>query len=289
MFRCRPACRLPTSTTTSFPGVTQHTTSQASASGSVPARQSSSWASASATASRGSWHTPARSRPPPGSAPPTCRAARSPRSPPSRASERASAAAATAATAPVRSAVTERASSSISGSPVSASDRQITPVTVGSPRSGLPGERGHPFQQRQSVPERRHGTEIAERRALQIHLRRHRPVAGVEAQQRLAHPLDRHPRRDGLQHGVVVEDGKLGHVRHDTLTQAMNRRPKLTIVAPTASDEEAAAVVAALERFMRETAPPPAPPAATAATVAASRAPGGRQPGSGRACAVGLT
>ncbi len=39
----------------------------------------------------------------------------------------------------------------------------------------------------------------------------------------------------------------------------MNRRPKLTIVAPDASPEEAAAVVAALERFMRETAPTPAP------------------------------
>ena len=41
----------------------------------------------------------------------------------------------------------------------------------------------------------------------------------------------------------------------------MNRRPKLSIVAPNASPEEAAAVVAALERFMRETAPLPAPPA----------------------------
>ena len=40
----------------------------------------------------------------------------------------------------------------------------------------------------------------------------------------------------------------------------MNRRPKLTIVAPDASPEEAAAVVAALERFMRATAPTPAPP-----------------------------
>ncbi len=40
----------------------------------------------------------------------------------------------------------------------------------------------------------------------------------------------------------------------------VNRRPKLTIVAPSASPEEAAAVVAALERFMRETAPRPAPP-----------------------------
>jgi hypothetical protein len=35
----------------------------------------------------------------------------------------------------------------------------------------------------------------------------------------------------------------------------MNRRPRLTIVAPSASPEEAAAVVAAVEQFMRETAP----------------------------------
>jgi hypothetical protein len=39
----------------------------------------------------------------------------------------------------------------------------------------------------------------------------------------------------------------------------VNRRPKLTIVAPDASPEEAAAVVAALEQFMRATAPAPAP------------------------------
>src|ERR1700724_3248091 len=47
----------------------------------------------------------------------------------------------------------------------------------------------------------------------------------------------------------------------DSLVAIVNRRPKLTIVAPDASPEEAAAVVAALERFMRETAPPPAQPA----------------------------
>jgi hypothetical protein len=40
----------------------------------------------------------------------------------------------------------------------------------------------------------------------------------------------------------------------------VNRRPKLSIIAPNASPEEAAAVVAALERFMRETAPLAAPP-----------------------------
>jgi hypothetical protein len=43
----------------------------------------------------------------------------------------------------------------------------------------------------------------------------------------------------------------------------VNRRPKLTIVAPNASAEEAAAVVAALEHFMRATAPPPAAKAPT--------------------------
>jgi hypothetical protein len=48
---------------------------------------------------------------------------------------------------------------------------------------------------------------------------------------------------------------------HDTLGPMVNRRPKLTIVAPNASPEEAAAVVAAVERFMRDTAPTPVPPA----------------------------
>src|ERR671916_1435222 len=53
---------------------------------------------------------------------------------------RASARAATAATAPVRSAVTARASSSIRGALVAASERQTTPITVGSPcPAGLPG------------------------------------------------------------------------------------------------------------------------------------------------------
>jgi hypothetical protein len=41
----------------------------------------------------------------------------------------------------------------------------------------------------------------------------------------------------------------------------VNRRPRLKLIAPSASPLEAAAIVAALERFMRETAPPLAPPA----------------------------
>jgi hypothetical protein len=39
----------------------------------------------------------------------------------------------------------------------------------------------------------------------------------------------------------------------------VNRRPKLELIAPSASPAEAAAIVAALERFMRDTAPPTAP------------------------------
>lgn len=39
----------------------------------------------------------------------------------------------------------------------------------------------------------------------------------------------------------------------------VNRRPKLELIAPSASPAEAAAIVAALERFMRDTAPAIAP------------------------------
>jgi hypothetical protein len=42
----------------------------------------------------------------------------------------------------------------------------------------------------------------------------------------------------------------------------VNRRPRLKLIAPSATPEEAAAIVAALERFMRATTPPPAPPSA---------------------------
>ena len=56
-----------------------------------------------------------------------------------RASSRASSWAAIAATAPVRSAVTERTSTSASGWPSSAEETQIRPITTGNPSRGLPG------------------------------------------------------------------------------------------------------------------------------------------------------
>ena len=69
----------------------------------------------------------------------------------------------------------------------------------------------------------------------------------------------------------MVEDGKLLHAAADDSLTVVNRRPRLSIVAPGASPEEAAAVVAAVERFMRETAPvtSPAPAKPDAWQVAA--------------------
>ncbi len=123
----------------SFPGVTQQTTSQASASWICPPDHSSSSASSCAASRRGSMHTPG-----PYPAATRQRAAQVPCRPqpmiPTRsASSRASARAATAATAPVRSAVTAPASSSASGSLVSASLTHTIPMTAGSPRLALPG------------------------------------------------------------------------------------------------------------------------------------------------------
>jgi hypothetical protein len=74
---------------------------------------------------------------------------------------------------------------------------------------------------------------------------------------------------------------KLRTTPADSLREAMNRRPELSIVAPGATAEEAAAVVAALERFMRDTAPAIVPePARRPAWLEASLREGvARQPG----------
>ena len=83
----------------------------------------------------------------------------------------------------------------------------------------------------------------------------------MQLEQGVMHTIDRALRVDRPQHCVVVEDGQLCHLSRTIASSLLvNRRPKLSIVAPHASPEEAAAVVAALERFMREAVPVPAPP-----------------------------
>ena len=59
----------------------------------------------------------------------------------------------------------------------------------------------------------------------------------------------------------MIQDGEKVHSPRDDTLGAVNRRPRLSIVAPGASPEEAAAVVAAIEQFMRAAAPQPAPSA----------------------------
>ena len=73
------------------------------------------------------------------------------------------------------------------------------------------GKRGDPLQQGEPVAADRHRPEVSERRALEVDLGRHHPLAGVVAQERRAHPLDRQLRRHRGQHRVVIEDRKLGH------------------------------------------------------------------------------
>ena len=193
---------------------------------------------------------------------------------------RASACAATAATAPVRSAVTERASSSISGSPVSRRTGRPRP----SPSAGrAPGCRGtsDPLEQRQAVAARGHRAEVAVRRGC-----RGRPSAASPTRRawwRGSASRARaiaSPRRDGVQHGVVGEDGHARASARATIASQRAQPPSRSCDRrPGASPEEAAAVVAALERFMRETAPPPPPGAADATHGCAPRCSrAGREP-----------
>ena len=124
--------------------------------------------------------------------------------------------AATAATAPVRSAVTERASSSISGVPVSASDRQINPCTVGSPLARVGRKRGDPLQHREPVAAGRHRPEVAERRALQVDLGRHRPLARVMARRSpRGRGRSRLPGDTAASTVSWSRTGKRGHAPHD--------------------------------------------------------------------------
>ena len=121
------------------PGVIVATTSWDAASARVPTRHPSSSASARATSSRTSAHTPG-----PYPAAFRHRAAQAPFTPhptiPTVAAPRgARTCAETAAAAPVRSHVTARQSMIARSSPVVASESTTAPATTGSPRSGLCG------------------------------------------------------------------------------------------------------------------------------------------------------
>ena len=86
-------------------------------------------------------------------------------------------------------------------------------------------KRGDPLQQREAAAERRHRAEVAVRRAQEVDLRGHRPLAAVVAQEGLADGVDRGLGGHGGEDGLVVQDGELGHgsqrVRRDLPTRSV--------------------------------------------------------------------
>ena len=77
----------------------------------------------------------------------------------------------------------------------------------------VPGKGGDPFEDCEPFAAHRHRAEVAVRRARQVELRRHLPLAPGEADEALAHTLDRLGRGHGGEHGVVIEHGYLCHAR----------------------------------------------------------------------------
>ena len=74
-------------------------------------------------------------------------------------------------------------------------------------------ERSDPLDDRQAVAAGGHGTEVAARRRVEIHLRRHHPIAAGEALEALCHAVDRVLGRDRGEHRVVVDQADRRHAR----------------------------------------------------------------------------
>ncbi len=81
------------------------------------------------------------------------------------------------------------------------------------PRGRVPRKRRHPLQERVPATERRHGTEVAGRIGVHVHLRRHRPLAACVRDERVANRLERALRRDGLLDGGAVEERDVGNAQ----------------------------------------------------------------------------
>ena len=100
-----------------------------------------------------------------------------------------------------------------SGSLVSASLTSSMPITVGRPRSGLAGNDEIHFRIARPSPSAGIARKSPCGGDLEVDLGRHDPLAAAVAQERLARAVDGLARRDGGEHGVVVQDGDVGHAR----------------------------------------------------------------------------
>ena len=202
---CWPGRRDPGPYSTSWPGVTVITASHLRACSSESATRPPT---ASATLARRPGSTSQRIGATPRA--PSIRAVSAPFAPqPTTATDDVAAASvstASTAAAAVRSAVTAAPSSTASSAPVSAFERRTRPVTVGSPRARLPGERRHPLEERVAAAEGRHRAEIARRVVRHVDLRRHRPVATMVGDERVTDGVVRVLRRDGGEHRRARDD-----------------------------------------------------------------------------------
>ena len=120
--------------------------------------------------------------------------------------DRPSVSAARTAAAPVRSDVTAPASSTALSIPFLASESSTSPVTVGSPCAGFPGNDVTHFNRAWPAPERRHRAKVSFRIRGDIDLRRHRPLAACISDERLAHSLQRTLGRDRRAHLRSAEE-----------------------------------------------------------------------------------
>ena len=194
------------------------------------------------------------------------------------------------------------------------------------PSAWIDRKRSDPLQHRESLAAHRHRAEVAVRRARQVDLWRHLPLAAGEADEPVTNALDRIRGRHGRSTpswsstGIVAIKLSLASAegaKHETLGGAKPRcswyrtsfevehpprsmttngrrrppRPAIQVIAPAASPEQAAAIAAALERFLHDTAPTIAPRRRVAEPLGASRARRGRVPPGteslGRPAAVG--
>ena len=252
MFRCRPGRRSPTSTTGSLPGVTQETTSQASA--------SSRSARSTELGGQRLRRLGARVEADAGAVAGGGQAARRPGAVQAAADD-----AAVAALARERLRGHRRDGAGAQRGDRARVEQRERPAVLASLRQdhaddgrqavrGLPGN--EEIHLRIASPRRGPAWRGSRRAAgVEVDLGRHLPRRRAGGAGRPRAALDRLRGRDGGEDGVVGEDLQRGH--EAAPMQLSSRSYRAAKSSLRGLPEEAAAVVAALERFMRETVRPP--------------------------------
>ena len=103
-------------------------------------------------------------------------------------------------------------------------ESSTSPRTTGSPLALLPGNEVTHLSRASPSPQRRHRPEVAVRRAVQVDLRRHRPLAPAVALERLPGALDRRLGVDRREDGLAGDHRDLCHAAIYTRFDRIFRR-----------------------------------------------------------------